>query len=149
MIMDHNIPRVGMGVLVVRDGKFLLGKRLGQHMPGYYAAPGGHLEHGESFAACAKREVFEETGLEVASVRLLTIGNYLFGNKHYIDIDVIVEAPFGEPRVMESHKCAGWDWYHPEQLPSPLFVVTQRMIESYKSAAPPIERVMDEVVRQP
>src|SRR5580658_2031606 len=88
-MVEHNITRVGVGVLVVRDGKFLLGKRLGKHMPGYYAAPGGHLEHGESFAACAKREVFEETGLEATSVRLLTVGNYLFGDKHYIDIDVI------------------------------------------------------------
>lgn len=133
----------------MRDGKILLGKRLGKHMPGYYAAPGGHLEHGESFAACAKREVLEETGLAVTSVRLLTIGNYLFGNQHYIDIDVIVEAPFGGPKLMEPHKCAGWDWYHLGQLPSPLFIVTQRMIEAYKGTAPLIEKVMDEVVQQP
>lgn len=118
-------------------------------MPGYYAAPGGHLEHGESFAACARREVFEETGLVITSVKLLTIGNYLFGDKHYIDIDVIVEAPSGEPEVLESNKCAGWDWYHPDQLPAPLFVVTERMIERYKSGAILTETLMDEVVKQP
>ncbi len=121
-----------MGILVVRDGKYLLGKRRGKHMPGFYAAPGGHLEAGETFAECARREVAEETGLTVTTVALLTVGNYLFAEKHYVDIDVIAETE-GEPVVMEPDKCENWAWYAREDLPSPLFIVTARMIEAHES----------------
>jgi 8-oxo-dGTP diphosphatase len=141
-------PRVGMGILVVRDNKFLLGKRLGKHMPGYYAAPGGHLEHGETFADCARREIFEETGLNLSSVRLLMIGNYLFDDRHYVDIDVVAEVGPGEPSILEPHKCAGWDWYSADQLPAPLFVVTARMIETYINGAPLNDQVINELVQQ-
>jgi 8-oxo-dGTP diphosphatase len=117
-------------------------------MPGYYAAPGGHLEHGETFADCARREILEETGLNVTSVRLLTIGNYLFGDRHYVDIDVVVEVGPGEPSILEPDKCAGWNWYAADKLPAPLFVVTARMIETYVHGATLNDEVVHELVQQ-
>ena len=42
-------PKVGVGVMVFKDGKILLAKRKGSHGAGEYAFPGGHLEFGESF----------------------------------------------------------------------------------------------------
>lgn len=128
-------PQVGMSILVMRGDKVLLGKRRGSHGAGYYAAPGGHIEFGESFAAAAAREVREETALEIANLRLLAVGNYLFtradGERHYIDVDFVCEAPEGEAQLCEPEKCAGWAWYELNALPQPLFVVTQRMIESF------------------
>jgi 8-oxo-dGTP diphosphatase len=47
--MDNNLPKVGIGVVVVKEGKILLGKRKGSHGNGEYAGPGGHLEYLESF----------------------------------------------------------------------------------------------------
>lgn len=125
-------PQVGIGVLVMRNGRVLLGKRLGPHMRGYYAAPGGHLEQAESFADCARREVAEETGLQVRSVRLLTVGNYRFGAKQYVDVDLLAEVEEGEPVTMEPNKCSSWDWYDLARLPEPLFIVTRRMIDAYR-----------------
>ncbi len=123
-----------MGILVMRDNKVLLGKRRGSHGDGYYAAPGGHMEFGESFAAAAVREVREETALEITNLRLLSVGNYLFtradGERHYIDVDFVCEAPEGEAQLCEPEKCDGWAWYKLNHLPQPLFIVTQRMIES-------------------
>jgi 8-oxo-dGTP diphosphatase len=124
-------PRVGVGVLVKRGDKFLLGKRIGAHAGGVYAAPGGHLEYGESFSDCARREVLEETGLIANDVRFLMIGNYKFGSKHYVDVDMVADCPDGEPIAMEPEKCAEWKWYHPDELPSPLFIVTRRMLDAY------------------
>lgn len=51
--------------------------------------PGGHLEYGESFAECAKREVLEETGLEVGEIKFLVATNDVFGEgKHYVTVFV-------------------------------------------------------------
>lgn len=131
---NHSQTRVGLGILVMRNGQVLLGQRRGSHGAGYYAAPGGHLEFGESFAAAARREVREETGLEITNLRLLSVGNYLFaGERHYVDIDLVCEAPSGEAELREPEKCTGWNWYDMDALPQPLFIVTQRMLESLRA----------------
>ncbi|MBO0722091.1 MAG: NUDIX domain-containing protein [Blastocatellia bacterium] len=135
--MIERRPQVGMGILVMRRGRVLLGRRRGSHGAGFYAAPGGHLEFGESFEDGARREVREETGLEIADLRLLSVGNYVVnredGERHYIDVDFVCEAPSGEPQLREPEKCDGWDWYDLDDLPRPLFIVTRRMIESLRS----------------
>src|SRR5262249_62246204 len=111
---DHR-PLVGWGVLVMRRGRVLWGRRRGSHGEGYYAAPGGHIEFGESFEQAARREVSEETGLEIVDLRLLSVGNYVFkrkdGERHYIDVDFVCEAPDGEPQLAEPEKCDGGEWY--------------------------------------
>ena len=73
--MTAERPRVGIGVVVMKDGRVLLGRRKGSHGAGEYAYPGGHLEHLESFAECAVREVREETGLEISPPRFLRVMN--------------------------------------------------------------------------
>ena len=62
-------PQVGVGVLILRDGKVLLGRRKGSHGAGCWSAPGGHLEFGETLEDCAAREVLEETGLKIRNRR--------------------------------------------------------------------------------
>jgi 8-oxo-dGTP diphosphatase len=132
-------PQVGMGVLVMRRGRVLLGRRRGSHGAGFYAAPGGHIEFGESFEEAAKREVREETGLRITALKLLSVGNYIFTRDgielHYIDVDFVCEAPEGEVELLEPDKCEGWDWYDLDHLPQPIFVVTKRMIECLQSNA--------------
>ena len=71
-------PRVGVGVFVVQQGKVLLGLRRGSHGSGTWGSPGGHLEHGEAILDCARREVLEETGLEVEIERPLRSIRYFF-----------------------------------------------------------------------
>ncbi len=53
------VPQVGVGVLILRDGKVLLGRRKGSHGAGCWSAPGGHLEFGEAVEDCALREALE------------------------------------------------------------------------------------------
>ena len=49
-IMDkEQRPKVGIGVMVFKDGKVLMGKRKSSHGEGEWAWPGGHLEYMESF----------------------------------------------------------------------------------------------------
>jgi 8-oxo-dGTP diphosphatase len=116
-------PRVGVGVFVVRDGKVLLGLRRGSHGSGTWGTPGGHLEHGESIEECARREVLEETGLEVADLRLGPYTSDVFPEgKHYVTLYVICRPIGGVLTVMEPHKCERWEWCHWEALPEPLFL---------------------------
>jgi 8-oxo-dGTP diphosphatase len=115
-------PRVGVGVVVLQDGKILLGKRLGSHGSGYYSPPGGNLEFKETVEACALRELKEETGLNPLSIQIGPwTQNVIDEQNHYISLFVIVSEFEGMPQRLEPHKCEGWCWYQRDELPSPLF----------------------------
>ncbi len=60
-------------VLVERDGALLLTHRLHAPLAGYWAPPAGYVEIDESLEEGARREVKEETGLDVVIDRLLTV----------------------------------------------------------------------------
>lgn len=128
-------PLVGICVVVVKQGKILLGKRRGSHGEGEYSTPGGHLEHGESFAACAAREVMEETGLSIGPMRLLRVLNSVhYAPKHYVDLAFAAEWRAGDPQVREPDKVETWDWYDPYDLPSPLFAMVPSAIAALLDA---------------
>ncbi len=127
-------PKVGVGVMVMKDGKVLLGKRKGSHGEAQFAWPGGHMEYMESFEDVAKREVKEETGMEIENVRFLRLYNLKeYAPKHYVDIGLMADWKSGEPKVMEPEKCEGWDWYALDALPSPLFATVPSFVEAYKT----------------
>lgn len=126
------LPRVGVGVLVLRDGRVLLGKRRGAHGAGTWSAPGGRLEHGESFEDCARRELREETGLELGPAVLGPTTNDLFPElrEHYVTVLVIARQASGVPDNREPHKCEGWSWFAWDALPSPLFAPLQTLVDA-------------------
>jgi 8-oxo-dGTP diphosphatase len=117
------VPQVGVGVLVVENGRILLGKRKGSHGAGTWSAPGGHLEFGESVEACAFREVLEETNLLIKNLRLGPFTNNVFETekKHYVTVFVIATAASGTLTNREPQKCEGWAWFPWSRLPEPLF----------------------------
>lgn len=121
--MNTERPKIGTGVFIVRDGKILLGMRQGAHGAGSWCPPGGHLEFGESWEACVRRETREEAGIEIQNVRFAgVVEDYqpTWGT-HYLTVFMRADYLCGEPRVCEPEKCSGWNWYRWEELPSPLF----------------------------
>lgn len=130
--MKPGLPIVGVGVLVLRDGRVLLGRRLGAHGAGTWALPGGHLEFGETVEACAARELAEETGLalEATSPGPWTSNVFADEGKHYVTVFVVAHAPQGEPRVLEPCRCAEWRWCAWSQLPRPLFAPLASLVSS-------------------
>lgn len=131
---EEQRPKVGIGVMIFRDGKILLGRRKGAHGTGEYAFPGGHLEHLESFEACAERETLEETGMEIEDVRFVRLVNLkTYAPKHYVHISLAADWKSGEPQVMEADKCEGWEWIDPDHLPSPLFATVEGDLEAWKT----------------
>lgn len=116
-------PRVGVGVIIVRDGCVLLGERMGSHGAGTWALPGGHLEFGESIEDCARRETVEETGLHLEVVKPAPYTNDVMHQegKHYVTAFVLASAQAGEPQVLEPEKCKEWRWFRWSALPDNLF----------------------------
>lgn len=132
--MGPERPKVGTSVLIVKDGKVLLGKRKNAHGEGQYAFPGGHLEHMESVQDCVMREIAEECGLEVENLRFLRVANLkAYAPKHYMDVGLIADWKAGEPLVLEPEKCEGWDWYAPDALPAPRFDGVDQALEAWKT----------------
>lgn len=127
-------PKVGVGIMIFKDGKILLGKRKNSHGAGEYSFPGGHLEYMEGFEECARRETLEEVGIEIKNIKFLFIKNTAFYTpKHYVHIGLIADWESGEPKVLEPEKCEGWGWYGLDNLPKPLFNLCDLTFDAYKT----------------
>lgn len=132
--MDQQRPKVGVGVMILKEGKVLLGKRKGSHGAGEYSFPGGHLEYMESFADCARRETQEECGIEIENIRFQMVANITkYAPKHYVDIDLRADWKSGEPQLLEPEKFESWGWYDLDNLPEPMFAMCKLAIDSYRS----------------
>ena len=122
-------PQVKIGVAAfiqkVSGGPVLVGCRRGSHGAGTWTVPGGGLEFGETIEECARREIKEETGLDVLKVSMpfaVTDDMYLDDGKHYVT--VWVEATVADDAVpvnVEPHKCDGWEWHMARAIPEPHF----------------------------
>ncbi len=132
-IENENRPKVGIGVMIFKDGKVLFGKRKGSHGAGEWAFPGGHLEYMEGFEECATRETREECGIEIENIRFEYLANIKkYAPKHYVHIGLIADWKNGEPQNLEPEKCERWEWFSLDKLPSPMFYACELAIESYK-----------------
>ncbi|MFT4309077.1 MAG: nucleotide triphosphate diphosphatase NUDT15 [Candidatus Woesearchaeota archaeon] len=131
MVNNMNAPRVGVGVMIVNDNKVLLGKRKNSLGDGTWAFPGGKLDYNESIEDCAVREVLEETGLSIKNIRQGPYTNDIFVKEgiHYITVFVIADYDSGKPSVMEPNKCEGWEWFLWDDMPLPLFLPLQNLLE--------------------
>ncbi|MCB9493120.1 MAG: NUDIX domain-containing protein [Epsilonproteobacteria bacterium] len=129
---NQNIA-VGVAVFIVKDGKVLLGKRLNSHGHETWSPPGGHLENRETIEDCARREVKEETGLEIKNIRLGTYTNNIFPdeNRHSITLYVTADYISGTEKIMEPDKCEEWRWvaWKPDDFPQPLFFPIQELLK--------------------
>ena len=115
--MNELHPRVGVGLLIFKDGKVLMGKRKGAHGSGEHSGPGGHLEHLESIEECARRETREETGIEIPEESMEYYGEVYV---RYPEMDYTFHMFVYKPEVLpkvtvnpEEH--AGYTWVSLEE----------------------------------
>lgn len=134
---EHRVPRVGVGVLVYRNGKFLVSQRKGSHGAGCWSLPGGHLEFGESIEVCARREVLEETGIVLDTVipcEISTNDIFVEEGKHYITLWALARLPDTDTQEavnLEPEKCEGWEWHLWPRIPKPHFLPLANLQERY------------------
>lgn len=128
-----NRPKVGLGVIVIKENKVLLGKRIGASGKGTWCFPGGHLEYFESFAECAVRETKEETGLDIKLINeipaAITNDCNIIENSHYVTLYLMAKYISDKPKVAEPDKFERWEWYRWNSFPIPLFLPVQNLIK--------------------
>jgi len=127
------VPHVGVGVLVKRAGRYLLGLRRGtERGRSTWSVPGGSVARAETVLACAVRELTEETGLRGELPRVVSQAfNRLEDGCEWQSVFVAVDVPpKTEPELREPEKCAGWGWFEPKSLPEPLFAPVVSILRS-------------------
>lgn len=131
--------RVGVGCVVWRDGKVLMGKRIGgKHGDGEYSFPGGKPDGGESPQDAALRELYEETALVPIRCKPVPVWTYdVFPEHdlHYVTLYFHMHAR-GAAVNTEPDKCAGWDWYPLHATPETTFCGVDTVLDWYRSRPP-------------
>ncbi len=139
----------GFGVMLLKDNKILLGRRHQDPLKadselrgeGTWTMPGGKLEFGETFEEGAKREVKEETGIEIKDAGVICVSNDTNEYAHFITIGLLSEDFEGEPEVMEPDEIIEWKWFDIDNPPSPLYFPSARVLENYKKGSFYISRL--------
>jgi 8-oxo-dGTP diphosphatase len=94
-------PLVGVGAIIIEDGRVVLVKRGHPPLIGEWSIPGGVLEVGETLRAAAGREALEETGLTVETADLLGVFDRVLKDEagrvryHYVLIDFLCRRVSG------------------------------------------------------
>ncbi len=136
---EHKKVGAGFGILVLRDGRVLLGKRHDDpekassmlHGEATWTMPGGKLHFGESFEEGAARELTEETGLTAKSLKVISVSNDIVDTAHFVTVGLLCEDFEGEPAVMEPDEITQWEWFGLDDIPKPMFFPSEKLLKNY------------------
>lgn len=115
-------PIIGVGAVIVQAGRVLLVRRDTEPLRGEWSVPGGMLELGEKLCDGIRREVQEETGLEVEVGEVLDVFDSIFSDAlgrtqyHYVLIDYLCKPLSGEAHAASD--VSDVRWVSPEALPA-------------------------------
>jgi len=110
----RELPRVGVGAVVIHEGRILLVKRASPPGKGFWAIPGGLVELGETVREAAERELLEETGISVRARDAFYLFDFIDRDAdgtiryHYVIVDFLADYLGGEPRAADDVSDARW-----------------------------------------
>lgn len=133
IVYQTNQPQVGVAVVIYKQGQYLLGQRKKSPGVNTWQCPGGLMQIGESVFECARREVEEETGLIIHNLEYGPYTNNRFVNEgvHTVTLYVVAEYLSGEVVVREKDKAICWQWFNLNELPQPLFLPLQILVDRH------------------
>jgi ADP-ribose pyrophosphatase YjhB (NUDIX family) len=115
-------PILGVGAIIEDAGRVLLVERGHEPLKGIWSLPGGVVEAGEYLKDAIRREVLEETSLEVEPVSVAEIFERIMPDRsgrieyHYVLIDYICKVTGGDMRAASD--AARAEWVPRAELPS-------------------------------
>jgi len=107
-------PIVGVGAVIVHEGRAAIVERSTEPLKGQWSIPGGALELGETLRQCAAREAMEETGLQVEALDVLDVLDSIYRDPegrtlyHYVLIDFFCRVTGGELKAGGDAAQARW-----------------------------------------
>jgi 8-oxo-dGTP diphosphatase len=107
-------PILGVGALILDGDSVLLVQRGNEPLRGYWSLPGGAVETGERLADALRREVREETGLEIEILQLFEVFERILPDEsgaarhHYVLIDYLCRAVAGTARPGDDAMDVRW-----------------------------------------
>lgn len=129
-----NNPRVGVAVIIKNEkDELLLGLRKSVLGKDTWGLPGGKLDFAEDLKDCAKRELKEETNLDIdiSNIKLVGVTNAIFDYEtHYITVIYETNIYSNILTVVEPDKCERWEWFSYHSLPQNLFLPFKNYIEN-------------------
>jgi ADP-ribose pyrophosphatase YjhB (NUDIX family) len=119
------------GVVIVRDGRLLLGRRAKPPFEGEWEVPGGFVERGEHPVEAAVREVREELGIDVTLTGLL--GVYLEDSSRGepLQVTVYVGSTEATEATPDPAEVSDWAWFAPEDAPATMAGRHRRRIDDW------------------
>jgi len=131
--------RTGIGIMILKDGKVLLGKRNDDsikasselHGESTWTMPGGKIHFGEKIQEAAQRELKEEIGIIAKRLKVVSVGNEIVKDAHFVTIGFLCDDFEGEPKVMEPEEIVEWEWFPINKLPSPIFPPSLKLLKNY------------------
>ena len=127
-------PQVNIAVLLIEDGKLLLGLHQDAHGVGTWAPPFGCLEHGEQLENCAYRLALDQTGTVLNSVGFYALTNDVFENlgKHELTIFMASTAFQADSNSYQLDNSIDWQWFALNGLPTNICVPLQHLIQLHQ-----------------
>ena len=138
--MNDKKVGVGFGVMLLKDGKVLLGRRHEDpekadslmNGAGTWTMPGGKLDFGEKLEEGAARELLEETGIVLGKSKVICLNQDIIETAHFLTVGIFSEDFSGDPKVMEPDEITEWGWFDLNSLPEPLFFPSKKVLANYK-----------------
>lgn len=106
---------IGVGGVVIRDGKALLIRRGQEPRRGWWQIPGGYAEHDEEIDKAVAREVLEESGVEARPLGVLGLRNSVGDPSTNVYVIFAMEHLGGEPHA-DGEEITGAGFFSPEEL---------------------------------
>jgi len=127
--MNARVPGVGCGAAIVRGDRLLLVKRRRAPEAGRWNLPGGRVEYGERVADAARREILEETGLEIVLIGSLGFIEMIdIDDQHWVCPIYLASALSGEAENREPEKAEAIVWAKFDAAPEPLATAAREAI---------------------